>query len=76
MLVMQALAGILLEMKALDAYIDGATLLDIDPDHTLADQRLLVLGYLVTLRQVGIEVILPVEYRTRIELRLEAEPEL
>ena len=69
---MEALAGILLKMKALDANLEGI-LLEIDDDDALADDGVLVLRNLVALRQIGIEVVLPVEHRMMIDLRLEAE---
>jgi hypothetical protein len=43
-------------------------------DLALADDRLLVLADLVALRQVGIEIVLAVEHRALVDLRLEAEP--
>ena len=45
----------------------------VDDDLALADDRALVLADLIALRQVGIEVVLPVEDRALVDLRLEAE---
>ena len=78
MLVVQRLAGILLQMQSLDADFDvleiaAAIRPDRNRDDALADDRLLVLRDLVALRQVGIEVVLPVEHRFVVDLRLEAE---
>jgi hypothetical protein len=71
-LVVKRLAGILFEMKPLDTYLDGAAI-DIDVDRALAHDRLLVLRNLVALGKVGVEVILAVEDRTAVDLRLEAQ---
>ena len=44
-------------------------------DHrALADDRLLELRDLIALRQVGIEIVLPVENRFVVDLRLQPEP--
>ena len=43
-------------------------------DLALADDRLLVLADLIALRQIGIEIVLPVEHRLQIDLRLQPEP--
>ena len=67
MLVVHRLAGVLLEMEPFDADVDflepalgvGA---DRDHDGALADDRLLVLRNLVALRQVRVEIVLPVEH--------------
>ena len=44
-----------------------------DHDLALADDRRFVLADLIALRQVGIEIVLPVEHRAMIDLGLEAE---
>ena len=74
MLVVQRLAGVLLEMQPLDADRDGLAALEIDDHLALADDRLLVLADLVALRQVGIEIVLAVEHRLPVDLRLQPEP--
>ena len=74
MLVVQALAGVLLEMQPLDADHDALAAEQIDDDLALADHRALVLADLIALRQVGIEIVLPVEHRIEIDLGLEPEP--
>ena len=63
MLVVQRLAGVLLEMQPLDADGDGLAVGQIDDDLALADDRRLVLADLIALRQVGIEIVLAVEDR-------------
>ena len=72
MLVVDRLAGVLLQVQALDADLErlavGAHL-----DLALADDRALVLRDLVALRQVRIEVVLAVEHRGQVDARLEAE---
>ena len=55
MLVVHQLAGILLDMNALDADRLGAAVLRLDLDLPLADQRMVELADLVALRQIGIE---------------------
>src|SRR5271170_3484022 len=72
-LVVQGLAGVLLEMKPLDPDPDGMVGGEVDMDFPLADDRALVLGYLIALGQVGIEIILAVEGRTEIDPGLEPE---
>jgi hypothetical protein len=68
MLVVHRLAGVLLQMQALDADLDVLELAlairpERDHDLALADDRVLELADLVALRQVGIEVVLAVEDR-------------
>ena len=63
MLVVQRLAGVLLEVQPLDADRHGLAVGQVDDDLALADDRRLVLADLVALRQVGIEIVLPVEHR-------------
>ena len=68
MLVVHRLAGILLQMQALDADLDVLELAltvraERDDDLALADDRLLELRDLIALRQVGIEIVLAVEDR-------------
>ena len=63
MLVVQAFAGVLLKMQPLDADDDPLAAQEIDDDLAFADHRALVLGDLIALRQVGIEIVLPVEHR-------------
>ncbi len=78
MLVVHRLAGILLEMQAFDADLDILELAltvgtERDDDLALSDDRILELRDLVALRQVGIEIVLAVEDRTLVDLRLQAE---
>ena len=68
MLVVQELAGVLLEMDALDADLDGLAVGHVDRDLALAHDRRLVLADLIALRQVGIEIVLPVEHRFQVDL--------
>ena len=72
-LVVQRLAGVLLEMQPLDADPDGAVR-HVDRDLALAHHRRLVLADLVALRQVRIEIVLAVEHRAQVDLGLEPEP--
>ena len=73
-LVVQQLAGVLLEVQPLDADVDASAVRQIDGDDAFADDRRLVLADLIALRQVGIEIVLPVEHRAVVDLRLEPEP--
>ena len=73
-LIVQRLAGVLLEMQPLDADADRLAVRHVDDDFALADDRRFVLADLVALRQVRIEIILPVEHRFQIDLGLEPEP--
>ena len=41
---------------------------EVDLDLALADDRVLVLGDLIALRQVGVEVVLAVEHRAQVDL--------
>ena len=70
---MQRLAGVLLEVEALDADLDALAVGHVDDDLALPDDRRLVLADLIALRQVGIEIVLPVEDRIEIDLRLQPE---
>ena len=73
-LVVQAFAGILLEMQPLNADLPGDATLQIDLDHALAYDRILVLRDLVAGRQVRVEVVLAVEHRAQVDLGVQAEP--
>ena len=61
MLVVHRLAGVLLEMQALDADCERAAVEEIDRHLALADDRLLVLRDLIALRKIRVEVVLAVE---------------
>ena len=74
MLIVQRFAGILLEMQPLDADAHRLAVGHVDHDLALADDRRFVLADLVALRQVGIEIVLPVEHRFQIDLGFEPEP--
>ena len=68
MLVVEALAGVLLEMQPLDADDDPFAAQQIDDDLALADHGALILRDLIALGQVGIEIVLPVEHRLQVDL--------
>src|SRR5262245_26492317 len=61
-------------MQPLDADFDGLAVGHVQDHFALADQWGLVLADLIALRQIGIEIILPVEYRFQMNPRLEPEP--
>jgi hypothetical protein len=59
-LVVDRLAGVLLQVQALDADL-RVDAIDQSTDLALADDRMLELADLIALRQVGIEIVLAVE---------------
>ena len=61
MAVVQALPGVLLEMQPFDPNGDAVTAVEIDGHRALSYDRRFVLADLIALRQIGIEIILPVE---------------
>src|SRR5690606_13164974 len=71
--IMDLLARILFEMDALDPHAPGDAGLHVDEHLALADDRVVELADLVALRQVGVEVVLAIETREAVDLRLEAE---
>ncbi len=73
-LVVDRLAGVLFEVKPLDADGDRIPVGQIDRHCALPDDRLLVLGDLIALRQIRIEVVLPIENASKVDLRLEPQP--
>ncbi len=73
MLVVHRLAGILLQMQPLDADLDVLEFAlpvraDRNDHRALADDRLLELRDLIALRQIRIEIVLPVEDRLVVDL--------
>ena len=76
MLVVQALAGILLEMQPGDADLARRPVRHVQHDLAAADDRLLVLRDLIAGRQVGVEVVLAVEDAFEPDLGVETEPGL
>ena len=73
MAVVQRFAGVLLQMQPLDADGDALAVRQIDDHLALAHDRRLVLADLIALRQIGIEIVLPVEHRFEIDLGLQAQ---
>ena len=73
-LVVQRLAGVLFQMQPLDPDGGALTAGEFDRDLALAHDRRLVLADLISLRQIRIKVVLAVEHRAQIDLRIEAEP--
>src|SRR3546814_2339606 len=57
------LAGVLLQVQALDADLAGLAVLEVEHDGPLADDGVKVLRDLIALRQVGVEVVLALEHR-------------
>ena len=73
-LVVQQLAGVLFQMQPLDPDRRGLAAVQFDHDLALAHDRRLVLADLVALRRIRIEIVLAVEHRAQVDLRIEAEP--
>ena len=73
MLVVQRFAGVLLQMQPLDADGDGLAVRHRHHDLALAHDRRFVLADLIALRQIGIEIVLPVEHRSLIDLGVQAQ---
>ena len=63
MLVMHRLARILFEVQPRDADGLGGPVGQLDVDLAGADDRMRELADLIALRQVGVEIVLPVEAR-------------
>jgi hypothetical protein len=64
MLVVHRLAGVLLEMHAVMPTSNVEPSSQLDLDLPLADDRMLELADLIALRQIGVEIVLPVEHAT------------
>jgi len=75
MLVVHQLARVLLDVDALDADHlvgrDARLLVRLDGQRTLAHDRVVELADLVALRKIGVEVVLAVEARPLVDLRLD-----
>src|SRR3546814_8050872 len=65
-LVVDRLAGVLLQVQALDADLAGLAVLEVEHDGPLADDGVKVLRDLIALRQVGVEVVLADRKSTRL----------
>ena len=74
MLVVQRLAGVLLQVQALDPDRHRVAAVGVDHHFAFAHDRRLELADLIALRQVGIEIVLAVEHRPQIDLGLQPEP--
>ena len=73
MLIVDRLAGVLLQMQPFDA--DRQRLaIDIDLDFALADDRLLVLADLIALGQVGVKIVLAIENASEVNFGVQPEP--
>mgnify|MGYP003632212415 CR=1 FL=1 len=60
-------------MQAGDPDLAGFSVFQVNEDLALPDDRLEILADLVALRQVGIEIVLPVEAAVMMDFRLQAE---
>src|SRR6266436_7270863 len=60
-------------MQPLDAYGDALAARKLDDHLALAHDRRLVLADLITLRRIRIEIVLAVEHRAQIDLRVQPE---
>ena len=61
-------------MQPFDADTGGRTVGHIQNNRAFADDRMLKLRNLVTLRQIGVEIVLSLKNAIQIDLRLEPEP--
>ncbi len=73
MALVQALAGVLLQMQPLDANSHRLAVFEIDDNFALAHDRRFVLADLIALRQVGIKIVLPIEDRFQVDFGVEPE---
>src|SRR5208337_2416111 len=73
MLVVQALAGVLLQVQPRDADLLGAAVGELDLHRAGADDRVRVLADLIAGWQVGVEVVLAVETAGQIDVRVQAQ---
>ena len=73
-LVVQRLAGILLQMQPRDADLARGAVGELDLDLAFADDRVLVLADLIAGRQIGIEVVLAVEPADQVDVRVQPKP--
>jgi hypothetical protein len=73
MLIVNGFAGILLQMKPLDADADFLAFGQLDHDLAFAHDGRLVLADLISLRQIGVEIILPIEHGFPVDLRFQTE---
>ena len=73
MLVVYRLARVLLKMQTCNADCFRAAIRQVDFNLTLANNRVQELRNLVALRQVGLEIILPLENGGLVDLRVQTE---
>ena len=71
---MHRLAGILLQMDALDADNALVTGLGFDGERAFTDDRMEKLANLIPLRQISVEVILAIEARPVVDLCPQGQP--
>ena len=67
-------AGVLLQVEAFDADRDRLFAVGLHFDFALADDRVFVLADLVALRQIRIEIVLPVEPAPAMDFSVQAQP--
>ena len=73
MLVVDRLAGVLLDVQPFDADVLGAAVRQVDADDPLADQRPLVLRDSIAGGQVGVEVVLSLEHALQVDPGVQAD---
>jgi len=69
----KAFARVLLEVNAFDPHDDVAAVFQVDGNRTFANNRRFVLADLIALRQIRVEIILPVKNRSQIHLRFQSK---
>jgi len=62
-------------VQALYAHVEGRAVVALDRHHALADDRLIELADLMPLRQIRIEVVLPIEAALQVDLPLHVAEE-
>ena len=73
--VVQRLAGIFFEVRALDFDLKRATVVSANGNFAAAHDRQFVLADLIALRQIGIEVVFAREYAFARDLRIDGQTE-
>ena len=70
---MDTFSGILFKMDTGDANCSAFTIFHVDNDLARANDGITELCYLIALRQIGIEIVLPIKHREPIDLRFDPE---
>src|SRR4051794_30458515 len=71
---MYQFASILFQMKTLDADPDSGVVVRIDKQFALTNDWRFILAYLITLRQIWVEVVFAIEHRAQVDLGVKRQP--